>query len=514
MRLHGLHIVAGLDSFAKQQTFHARNPADGELLSPGFREADAATVERAATLAAAVFPQFSETGPRQRRQLLNHIAVELERIGVQLCERGNQETGLPVPRLEGELGRTVKQLRMFAQLVGGGNEKLPVVETALPERQPLPRPDLRLTQIPIGPVAVFGAGNFPLAFSVAGGDTAAALAAGCPVIVKGHPAHPGTSELAGRAIVSALKKTGLPAEIFALVQGRGHEVGRLLVSHPLVKAVAFTGSLAGGRALFDLAGQRREPIPVFAEMGSVNPVFILPAALAKTSGALARRYADSLTLGVGQFCTNPGLLVARKGPQLDGFLAQVNAALGAMSPLPMLHIGIKDNYVAGLKTLAALPGVDLLFGSDQPSPGCLALPTLLVQPAADFLAARQAGEEVFGPSSLVVCCDDFAQMLEVAAALPGQLTATVHALDEEENQAGRLFRSLRLKAGRLILNQFPTGVEVCAAMHHGGPYPATTDSRFSSVGTTAIRRFLRPVCYQNFTAALLPDELKPEAGED
>ncbi|MFK5925912.1 MAG: aldehyde dehydrogenase (NADP(+)), partial [Desulfuromusa sp.] len=425
-----------------------------------------------------------------------------------IIQRANLETGLPLPRLEGELGRTVNQLKMFSHLVKNDNYKWTQIDQALPDRQPLPKPDLRLTQIPIGPVAVFGASNFPLAFSVAGGDTASALAAGCPVIVKGHPAHPGTSELAGRAIQLAVQKTGFPEGIFSLIQGSGHAVGSALVQHPAIKAVAFTGSQAGGRALFDLAARRPEPIPVFAEMGSVNPIFVLPRALQENTKTLASKYAESLTLGVGQFCTNPGLLFAVKGRALDDFLKFVDTALSSTESLPMLHAGIKQNFYAGLENIKLVRGVSSVVVDDSADAGsCFVSPALLLVSAADFLREPSISDEIFGPASVVVECESQEQMLSLAENLSGQLSATVHATAHEEDFCRQLFSLLEKKAGRLILNDFPTGVEVCPSMHHGGPYPATTDSRFSSVGTTAIKRFLRSICYQNFDQNLLPPEL-------
>lgn len=509
MQLTGQHLISDSSLVSSNKTFRAVNPATGELLECEFSEGGSGDVSVAANLAEKIFDEFRQTSGTKRGELLETVADELMGLKEPIVQRANLETGLPLPRLEGELGRTVNQLRMFAQLVKTDDYKLKRIDQAIPDRQPLPKPDLRLTQIPIGSVAIFGASNFPLAFSVAGGDTASALAAGCPVIVKGHPAHPGTSELAGQAIQRAVKKSGLPAGVFSLIQGSGHSVGSALVKHPQIKAVAFTGSQAGGRALFDLAATRVEPIPVFAEMGSVNPIFLLPQALKENGQTLAQKYAESLTLGVGQFCTQPGLLFAVKGKELDTFVQNVKDYLGRMEPLPMLHVGIKQNYNESLKQITTVQGVNqVTVGDLQSANDCFALPALLFLTADEFLLNPRISEEIFGPSSVVVQCESQEQMLLLAGKSQGQLSATVHATVNEEDFCHQLFAVLEKKAGRLILNDFPTGVEVCSAMHHGGPYPATTDSRFSSVGTTAIQRFLRPVCYQNFYAELLPLELQ------
>ncbi len=508
MLLTGQHLISDSYLASNGKTFRAVNPATGEPLECEFIEGGSGDVSIAANLAERDFDVFRQTNGLKRSELLDAVADELLELKGPIIQRAHLETGLPLPRLEGELGRTVNQLKMFSQLVKNDKYKLTRIDQALPDRQPLSKPDLRLTQIPVGPVAVFGASNFPLAFSVAGGDTASALAVGCPVIVKGHPAHPGTSELAGLAIQRAVKKTGLPEGIFSLIQGSGHGVGTALVKHPQIKAVAFTGSQAGGRALFDLAANRPDPIPFFAEMGSVNPIFILPCSLQEIGHDLAVKYAESLTLGVGQFCTNPGLLFAVKGSALDDFLRVVESSLRRTEPLPMLHVGIKKNFNDKLEKIKTVQGVSSATGNDfLVSGGCFVLPTLLLISADDFLCTPSVSEEIFGPSSLVVQCESQEQMLLLAENLPGQLSATVHATKEEEDFCRQLFTILEKKAGRLILNDFPTGVEVCAAMHHGGPYPATTDSRFTSVGATAIKRFLRPVCYQNFNKNLLPLEL-------
>jgi len=508
MVITGHHLIAGGYEQNQANTFRVFNPANDHRLDPDFMEADAQVVDLAVRRASDAFDIFRKTSAEKRAELLETIADELLQVKTELCARVGEETALPAGRLDGELGRTVNQLRMFAQLIGAKKDKDVAIVKADPDRQPIARPDLRLTQLPIGPVAVFGASNFPLAFSVAGGDTAAALTAGCPVVVKGHPAHPGTSEIAGRAIQKAVLKAGLPGAIFALVQGQGADVGRALVLHPLLKAVGFTGSQAVGRALFDLASQRPEPIPVFAEMGSINPFFVLPSALGDSCDQLARQYADSLILGGGQFCTNPGLLIGLRGKVFDAFLEKVELCLKAAPKMIMLHEGIKANYYARCEVVAAQQGIACLTGQGGAPEGCLTEAHLYTLSGKDYLANDLLADEIFGPAAIAVTCTDEAEMKAVAEGLQGQLTATVHAQGSELQLAKKLFSILEKKAGRLLLNDFPTGVEVCSAMHHGGPYPASTDCHYSSVGTSAIKRFLRPVCYQNFTADLLPDELK------
>jgi len=510
MDLTGSSIVAGQVRKTAGAEFYSYNPSNGERLQPAFKEAGADLVDLAVTAAERDFVAFRQLPHSRRALFLEAVAEQLRVIEDQLVGRANAETGLPQARLQGELTRSVNQLLMFADFIRDGAFLQTQVTPALPDRQPLSRPDLRRTEVPIGPVAVFGASNFPLAFSVAGGDTAAAFAAGCPVIVKGHPAHPGTCELVGRAIVAALEQCGLPRGIFSLLQGGSHQLGAELVTHPLLRAVAFTGSYAGGKALFDIAAQRLEPIPVFAEMGSVNPVFLLPQALIEGSDSLASGYAESVTLGVGQFCTNPGLLFAPEGPELERFVSAVVEHLGNLGAGVMLHAGIKQNYHSALETLTVQPGVERLSVSAASSVagGCLATPALLRTTGERFLANPLIAEEVFGPAAVIVACSSRQQQLQCAERLRGQLTATVHAAAAEAAPCQELFSILERKAGRLIYNGFPTGVEVCPAMIHGGPFPATTDSRTTSVGTEAIRRFLRPVCWQNAPPEILPPELR------
>ena len=507
--ISGQHFIGGEKVTGGEQRFLAVNPASGGVLQPSFCEGTATEVARAASLAERDFPAFLQVDSGQRAVLLDTIGDELLAAKDALIERAGLETALPPLRLAGELTRTVNQLKMFARFIETGGHLQTRIVTALPERQPQPRPDLRMTQLPLGPVAVFGASNFPLAFSVAGGDTAAALAAGCPVIVKGHPAHPGTSELVAQTIVRAVQKCALPAGIFALLQGSSQQLGAALVSHPALRAVAFTGSQAAGRALFDLAAARPEPIPLFAEMGSVNPLFILPQLLQTDAERLAAQFTESVCLGVGQFCTKPGLLFAVRGGGLDNFVARLGDCFARQPAATMLHAGIKLNYLAGLSRLQNSAGVTSVGEQRQTSAdSCAVYPALLQTTAAVFFAQPQLADEVFGPAALLVVCESFAQLLQAAQALKGQLSATIHAATTEQADCRSLFAILQHKAGRLLLNSFPTGVEVCQAMMHGGPYPATSDSRFSSVGHDAIRRFLRPVCFQGFPAELLPVELR------
>ncbi len=512
MSLLGTQIIASEFSSVCVQSFAAVNPATGIALEPQFCEATRDDVNSAATAAAAAFDLYRKLPSLQRAAFLESIGEELMALGEDLLARAHEETALPTPRLKGELSRTVNQLQLFAQEIRQGAYLGVRIERALPERALGPKPDLRVMQIPLGPVAVFGASNFPLAFSVAGGDTASALAAGCPVVVKGHPAHPGTCELAGQAVIRAVRKNQMPPGVFSLLQAESTEVGAALVQQPEIKAVAFTGSLTGGRALFDLACSRSEPIPVYAEMGSVNPVFLLPQIIGDEGDLLAVALAESLTLSVGQFCTAPGLIVVIKGAATDAFLLQIRTCLAEKPPGIMLHDGIKQNFLYKLDRLSSIDGV-WQFGRPRPLlDGCLVNADLLQTDAKTLLANPTLTEEVFGPSAMVVVCDSRAELLSVAESLQGQLTATVHGTDRELDRFCDLFDILERKAGRLVVNGFPTGVEVCAAMHHGGPYPATTDSRSTSVGTAAIKRFLRPVCYQNFPQELLPEPLRGQGG--
>lgn len=475
------------------------------MMQEVFEDATPAEIDRTLDHASAAHRELKKL-PRERRALLlERIAEEIEALGEELIELAGRETHLPPARLASERGRTTGQLRLFAEHVREDAWLDVRIDRALPERRPLPRPELRRIERALGPVVVFGAGNFPLAFSVAGGDTAAALAAGCPVVVKAHPHHPGTCELVARAIEKAVVATGMPAGTFALLHGRSEQVGRALVTHPATKAVAFTGSLRGGKALFDLAMARPEPIPVYAEMGSINPVFVLPRALEERGEEIAEGLAGSVTLGVGQFCTKPGLVLVVAGEASERFAQKLAERLAAVPPGTMLHAGVRRGYLAGLERWRGAEARALL---DPAQAEGQARAALFCTGAASLRAHPELAEEVFGPATLLVECADATELEKAAQELRGQLTATVHAAGDDLASFEELVGILEEKAGRLVFGGFPTGVEVCAAMHHGGPFPATTDVRSTSVGTAAIRRFTRPVCYQGAPQEVLPVELR------
>ena len=487
--------------------FRAVDPATGREIEPAFGTATIDDVERACALAAEAFDTYRTIGLEQRAQFLEQIAENILAIGPALIERAMLESGLPQARLEGERGRTVNQLRLFAKVVRDGRWLGAALDAALPERAP-PRPDLRLRKIALGPVAVFGASNFPLAFSVAGGDTASALAAGCPVVVKAHGAHPGTSELVGKAVQAAVAACGLPEGVFSMLHGDGRTIGQALVSHPAIKAVGFTGSRQGGLALVQAAARRAEPIPVYAEMSSINPVFLLPGALAEGAARIAGGFVDSLTLGAGQFCTNPGLVIALEGEDLDTFTRAAAAALQGKVGTTMLTPGIHSAFNSGVEKLGKEAGVELLARGACGTGACAGQPALFATDAATFLANPALEDEIFGAASLLIRCRDSAQLREIAEHLDGQLTATLFLNEADRDAALALLPVLERKAGRVLANGFPTGVEVAHAMVHGGPFPATSDSRSTSVGAGAIDRFLRPVSYQDLPAWLLPPELQ------
>lgn len=492
-----------------ERTLRAINPDTGTVLEPGFAVAGESEVVRACELASSAFHIYRETNLVERGRFLETIARNILELGDGLIDRAVAETGLARPRIEVERARTVGQLRLFAELVRSGTWLDLRIDPAQSERKPSPRPDLRLRQIALGPVAVFGASNFPLAFSVAGGDTASAFAAGCPVVVKGHPAHPGTGELVGRAIQAAVAECSLPEGVFSLLPGGG-ETGVALVANRHIKAVGFTGSRGGGLALAAIAANRPEPIPVYAEMSSVNPVFLLPAALASRAETIATGFIDSLTLGVGQFCTNPGLIFAIEGKDLDRFIETAATTLVARESAPMLTEGIYKAYEAGVQALADTPTVQILARGRVSDGNNRGTGALFITEAAHFAADGRLAHEVFGASSLVVRCANVEEMAEIAEELEGQLTATLHLESPDIQIARRLIPILERKAGRILANGWPTGVEVGHAMVHGGPFPATSDCRSTSVGTMAIRRFLRPVCYQNLPDDLLPRELRSD----
>jgi 2,5-dioxopentanoate dehydrogenase len=504
MKITGEMLIGKSAVRGRQSTLIAINPAFGTELEPFFGGGGAADVDRACSLAEAAFDPYRETGLELRACLLETIAQGVLGLGESLIDRACAETGLPKARIEGERARTVGQLKLFASIVRDGHWLDARLDTPLPDRAPQPRPDLRLRKIPLGPVAVFGASNFPLAFSVAGGDTTSALAAGCPVIVKAHPAHLGTSELVGRVIQEAVATCGFHEGVFSLLLGEGNAIGEALVSHPAIKAVGFTGSRRGGIALMQVASNRPVPIPVYAEMSSINPMFLLPAALTSRGEKLAQGFVDSMTLGVGQFCTNPGLVIALESPDLERFRSAASEKISAKNAGIMLTPGIQAAYHSGLKQLATLKGVYTLARGQSEQGTCAGRAALLSTSAEEFLAAPEMQDEVFGPASLLVSCGSIDEMFALAERLSGQLTASLHLETEDVPVARRLMPILERKVGRIIVNGFPTGVEVAYAMVHGGPYPATSDSRMTSVGAAAIERFLRPVCYQDVPESLLP----------
>jgi alpha-ketoglutaric semialdehyde dehydrogenase len=475
--------------------FHARNARSGEILAT-YEEATTAQIDRVVNAAFEAAPAFAALPADQRAAFLEKIGDEIMALGASLLDLAQAETGLPPPRLEGERGRTVGQLKLFAALVRDGSWVDARIDPALPQRQPLPRPDLRRMLVPLGPVAVFGASNFPLAFSVAGGDTASALAAGNPVIVKAHPAHPGTSDLVATAISRAVTATRLPAGVFGMIHGATPETSIALVRHSKIEAVGFTGSQRAGRALFDAAASRPRPIPVFAEMSSINPVFLMPAALQERGAAIADGLVASFTLGVGQFCTKPGLIFGVASPAWDDFAQTLATKARAVPPGVMLHAGITESFQRGITSLQGLEW--LAQGNAH---------VARIDRAA-FLSRPELAHELFGPFTLLITVESAAEMRAMAERLEGQLTATVHGTTAELETAADLIAILTRRVGRVLANGFPTGVEVASAMHHGGPYPATTDVRFTSVGTAAIYRFARPICYQNLPDAVLPDALK------
>lgn len=454
------------------------------------------------------FHAYRKMSLKQRAAFMRTIAVELEACGDELIQTAMQETNLPEARLRNERGRTIFQLNQYADACETGEWLEARIDTAIPDKNP-PRPDIRKMLVPLGPVVVFGASNFPFAYSTAGGDTACALAAGCPVIVKGHPAHAQTSEIVSGAILTAAVKCNMPEGIFAHVHGASFEVGKALVMHPHTKAVGFTGSYIGGKQLFDWANQRKEPIPVFAEMGSINPVFLMPEKLNQSSADIAKMYAGSITLGVGQFCTNPGLIIGIESEALRSFTHDLGKAIQQIAPAPMLHSGIIKAYQENKEKALLQEGVHLVAESDIPSdrPGLTGEPAIAVADGKTFLNNPVLHQEVFGPYSLIIRCKDMNEMTEVAKHLEGQLTSTLMATENDIENNDELTEAVKNICGRFIVNSVPTGVEVCLGMHHGGPFPATTDSRFTSVGADGIKRFARPICFQNWPNRLLPDEL-------
>lgn len=509
MTLTGHSLIGAASVNGANGVFHGVNARTGAALGPAFGGATTADLERACALAEAAFDIFRETSAEDRAVFLETIGQQIEAIGDELIERCMSETGLPRARLEGERGRTIGQLKLFAAVLRQGDYADARIDPAQPDRKPLPRVDLRLRNIALGPVAVFGASNFPLAFSVAGGDTASALAAGCPVVVKAHSGHPGTSELVGRAIQRAVAQCGLPEGVFSLLFDSGIDIGRALVADRRIKAVGFTGSRAAGVALMKIANAREEPIPVYAEMSAINPVVLLPNALAARGEQIGRQFAAALTLGAGQFCTNPGLVLAVDGEALRTFEHAASVALSDVAAQTMLTPGIHANFCAGVERLAQAPQVERI-GNGVQGGAFDAQAALFATDAQTFLANLALRDEVFGPASLIVRCKDLSALHEVLKSIEGQLTVAVH-LDAADHDASRtLLPTLERKAGRVLANGFGTGVEVGHAMVHGGPFPATSDARTTSVGSRAIERFLRPVSYQDWPNDLLPPALRDD----
>jgi len=505
--LRGTSIIGGESRTGTGAAFHGIDPATGAPLEPAYHGASLEDLNLAANLAEEAFAIFGRLGGRERARFLRRVADGIEAIVPELVERANRETALPGARLMGESARTINQLRLFAQVVEEGSWVNARIDPAQPDRKPAPRSDIRSMLRPLGPVAVFGASNFPLAFSVAGGDTAAAFTAGCPVIVKGHHAHPGTSEMVGQVIAQSVKECGLPPGVFALLFGAGSEIGAALVDHPKVKAVGFTGSLAGGKALMQRAAARPEPIPCFMEMSSVNPVFVLPEALSTRAAQIATGLFGSFTLGVGQFCTKPGLVFLPRNAEADALVAELKTQVEKAGPSPMLTEGIAKSYRTAID--ARQFSVETVAQTGEDGAGSTyAAPVLMEVAAKDLLREPELATEIFGPTSLMIRYESREELLRVARSLEGQLTATLHGSEADLAEFADLVAILEGKAGRLIVNGFPTGVEVCHAMVHGGPYPATSDSRATSVGTYSIYRFARPVCFQDFPQAALPEELK------
>jgi alpha-ketoglutaric semialdehyde dehydrogenase len=506
VNITGENLVAGAPSTEGGIRFRGIDPRTHFEVEPAFTEATSGEVDRAVTLAVAAFPSYSQAPASARANFLRAIADELIALGRELIDRAHLETALPIARLEGERVRTVGQLRLFASLLEEGSWVDARIDRGDASRAPLPKPDLRRMLVPLGPVAVFGASNFPFAFSVPGGDTASALAAGCTVVCKGHPAHPGTSELAARAIDRAVVACGLDRGVFSLLHGWSHEVGLAIVRHPGITAVGFTGSLRGGRALFDAAAARPTPIPVYAEMGSVNPVFLLPSAVKERGAALAQGLAMSITVGTGQFCTNPGIIVGVRDASLDAFEAALAARITATDASVMLYPQLSASYGNAVGHAEGLGASVTARGTTDDAHR--STPALLRVDAAQFVAQEELREEMFGPVSIVVGAGDVAELERVAESLEGQLTATIHGTPAELREHRGLVEILQRKVGRLLFNGYPTGVEVGHAMQHGGPYPASTDSRSTSVGSAAIARFVRPLCYQDFPDEALPEELR------
>lgn len=505
--LTGKNIIGSSESAKGKNIFFGINPNDGNKLEPGFYEASEEEINAAIEKATAAFQDYRNKSGVEKAGFLESIENEIMNLGDVLIQRCMEETGLPDARLKGERARTINQLKLFASYLKEGSWVDARIDTSDLTRTP-PKPDLRSMEKALGPVGIFGASNFPLAFSVAGGDTVSALAAGCTVVFKGHPAHPGTSEYIAQAILKAIEKTGMPKGVFSFLHGKSNEVGMSIVKHPAIKAIGFTGSYRGGKALFDTAQTRPVPIPVYAEMGSTNPVFILPEASRERGEAIAKELSASVTLGTGQFCTNPGLVFIGNDADGKNFIDKFSKAIEVSPCGVMLTLSIQQNFVSGIKRLTGDPNIKLLSHGKDNLTGFNVSPHLFQTTAESFIKNHLLEEEVFGPVSLAVTFDQKEKLLNLARSLGGHLTATILGTEADLANNVDLIAILEQKVGRLIINGYPTGVEVAHAMVHGGPFPSTTDSRTTSVGTNAIRRFTRPVCYQNFPASLLPSELQ------
>ncbi len=507
-KMDGRNLIGYNYSALADDIMEVLNPALRETLEGHFNIATVEEIDQAMQLATEAFEDFKKTTGKQRSDFLNAIADEIMNLGDVLIRRAMEESGLPEGRLIGERGRTINQLRLFAKVAAEGSWVDATIDLAQPGRQPIPKPDIRRMLVPIGPVVVFTASNFPLAFSTAGGDTASAFAAGNPVVVKAHESHLGTNTFVAFAIQQAAKKTGMPNGVFSSLNGTGPDLGQRLAKHPLTKAIAFTGSYKAGKALFDTAAQRQEPIPVFAEMGSVNPVLLCDEALRNRGQEIAKQYAGSVTLGSGQFCTNPGLLIGKAGIDLDFFIKELSNAVHDIAPSIMLNEGICKNYERNKSIILSHSSVQLEGESNISNKDNEGRPTVASVSGTAFLENPAMSEEVFGPFALVIKCETDEVLKAVIKNLRGQLTATVMAEASEMDLYKSLISRLQDRVGRILFNGVPTGVEVCPAMQHGGPFPATTDARFTSVGTAAIKRFARPLAFQDWPKELLPDELK------
>jgi NADP-dependent aldehyde dehydrogenase len=509
MIVTGKNIIGNSVTASGSISFKATDPSNSNLLAELFYQVTGDELELVAKNAATAFETYNQKTGIEKAIFLETVADEIMALGDNLIHRAMAETGLPAARLTGERARTTGQLKMFAQLLREGSWVNACIDTALPDRQPLPKPDLRRMMIPIGPVMVFGASNFPFAYSAAGGDTASALAAGCPVVVKAHPSHPGTDELVSQAIISAAKKTNMPDGVFSMIHCDETNAIKL-VTHPAIKAIGFTGSRKGGMAIFNAAVNRPEPIPVYAEMSAVNPVIIMPGAVALNAMAIANGLAASVTLGVGQFCTNPGLIFMVDDINTTSFLQTLSSAIQNNLPGTMLSKGICNNYYSGIERLKNNTAVAVLAKANATAAEnkTEAIPFVFTVHQKDFIADTSLSQEVFGPATMIVLCKNTDEIKQTLQSLEGQLTATIHAVAEDEKNCTGIIMLMKEKAGRLVFGGFPTGVEVCDAMVHGGPFPATTDGRSTSVGTAAIQRFVRPVAFQNFPQHLLPDALK------